>query len=185
VLAARKLIGKQDKADQASIAASEDSDDDTVDSSPIQSANYGTIDAQSNSANPKGYFSSLFRSVRDPRHDVDLLNERRALLGQVENHQHMTEMTKMRFYSTALAAAVVIDLMLGLMTVTSRKKERGVVDAGVLIGTICTLVLCIVAVISMQTRKERLGWVHQGAVLSIAGAVVALDVLLLLWILRI
>ncbi|KAF7571327.1 hypothetical protein PtrM4_088270 [Pyrenophora tritici-repentis] len=183
--AARTLFGKQDTPDQASIAASEDSDDDTIDSSPMHSANYGMIDAQSKPASGKGYFSSLFRSVRDPAHDAELLNERRALLGQVENHQHMTEMTKLRFYSTALAAAVVIDLMLGLMTVTSRRKERGVVDAGVLIGTICTLVLCVVAVISMRTRKERLGWVHQGAVSSIAGAVVALDVLLLLWILRI
>ncbi|KAE8835096.1 hypothetical protein PTNB85_06429 [Pyrenophora teres f. teres] len=183
--AARKMFGKQDTSDQASIAASEDSDDDTIDSSPMHSANYGTVEAQSKAASGKGYFSSLFRSVRDPAHDAELLNERRALLGQVENHQHMTEMTKLRFYSTALAAAVVIDVMLGLMTVTSRKKERGVVDAGVLIGTICTLVLCVVAVISMQTRKERLGWVHQGAVLSIAGGVVGLDVLLLLWILRI
>jgi len=184
--AARKLFGKQDNADHASMAGSEDSDDDdTIDSSPIHSASYGTIDAPGKSANRNGYFSSLFRSVRDPHHEAELVNERRALLGQVENHQHMTEMTKLRFYSTALAAAVVIDLMLGLMIVTSRRKERGVVDAGVLIGTICTLVLCVVAVISMRTRKERLGWAHQGAVLSIAGAVVALDVLLLLWILRI
>jgi hypothetical protein len=71
------------------------------------------------------------------------------------------------------------------MTTTSRKKERGAVDAGVLLGTICTLVLCVVAVISMHTRRERLGGVHQGAVLAIAAAVVALDVLLLLWVLRI
>ncbi|RMZ69261.1 spx domain-containing [Pyrenophora seminiperda CCB06] len=35
------------------------------------------------------------------------------------------------------------------------------------------------------TRKERLGLVHQAVVLSIAGAVVALDVVLLLWTLRI
>jgi hypothetical protein len=180
----KRLFGMRDSADHASFSATEDSDDDdTVDSSPIlYTANYGTID--SHSPRHDGYFSSLFRSLRDPRHDADLLNERRALLGQVETHQHKTEMTKLRFYSTALGAAVVIDLILALMTMTSRKKERGAVDAGVLLGTICTLILCVVAVISMRTRRERLGGVHQGAVLSIAAAVVALDVLLLLWVLR-
>ncbi|KAI4919545.1 hypothetical protein J4E90_001681 [Alternaria incomplexa] len=182
----KKLFGRDDKADEASLSAAEDSDDDTIDSSPIlHAANYGTTDTHGQSSNRDGYFSTLFRSLRDPRHDADLFNERRALLGQVETHQHKIEMTKLRFYSTALGAAVVMDLILGLMTMTSRKKERGVVDAAVLLGTISTLVLCVVAVISMRTRQERLGAVHQGAVLSIAAAVVALDVLLLLWVLRI
>jgi hypothetical protein len=182
----KRLFGMRDR--EALLSATEDSDDDddTIDSSPItQAANYGTINSYGQPARHEGYFSTLFRSLRDPRHDAELLHERRALLGQVETHQHKTEMTKLRFYSTALGAAIVLDLILGLMTMTSRRKERGAVDAGVLLGTICTLVLCIVAVISMRTRKERLGWVHQGAVLSIAGAVVALDVLLLLWVLRI
>jgi hypothetical protein len=184
----RRLFGMRDRADQASLSATEDSDDDddTIESSPIiRAANYGTIKSHDSSSRHEGYFSTLFRSLRDPRHDAELLNERRALLGEVETYQHKTEMTKLRFYSTALGAAIVIDLILGLMTMTSRKKERGAVDAGVLLGTICTLILCVVAVISMRTRRERLGWVHEGAVLSIAGAVVALDVLLLLWVLRI
>jgi hypothetical protein len=184
----KKLFGVKGKADDESLSAAEDSedDDDTVNSSPIlRAANYGAIDKRGRPSNGGGYFSTLFRSLRDPRHDADLFNERRALLGQVETHQHKIEMTKLRFYSTALGAAVVMDLILGLMTMTSRKKERGLVDAAVLLGTISTLVLCVVAVISMRTRQERLGAVHQGAVLSIAAAVVALDVLLLLWVLRI
>ena len=78
-----------------------------------------------------------------------------------------------------------MDFILGLMTMTSRKKERGAVDVGVIFGGVCTLVLCIVAVISMKTRRERLGWFHQGAVLSIVLALLGLDVLLLLWVLRI
>jgi hypothetical protein len=94
-------------------------------------------------------------------------------------------MTKLRFYATCLATAVAIDVILGLMIVTSRRKERGVVDIGVLFGTICTLVLCVVAIVSMKTRREQLGWLHQGAVLSIAAAVAALDVLLMSWVLRI
>lgn len=183
----KKLFGIQEEPEEASLSSIEDSDDDeTTDSSPIiHAANYGTIGSNNQAPENKGYFSTLFRSLRDPNRDADIFNERRALLGQVESHQHKVEMTKMRFYSTALAAAVVLDLILGLMITTSRKKERGIVDAGVIIGTICTLVLCVVAVISMRTRRERLGLVHQGAVLSIAGAVVALDIVFLLWVIRI
>ena len=183
----KKLFGIKEEAEEASLSGTEDSDDDdTVDSSPIlQAANYGTIGSNKPAAESKGYFSTLFRLLRDPERDADIFNERRALLGQVESQQHDVEMTKMRFYSTSLGAAVVLDLVLGLMITTSRKKERGVVDVGVIVGTICTLVLCVVAVISMQTRRERLGWAHQGAVLSIAGAVVALDIVFLLWVIRI
>lgn len=183
----KKLFGIQEEPDEASLSGTEDSDDDdTTNSSPvIHAANYGTIGPNNQDSENQGYFSTLFRSLRDPKRDADMFHERRVLLGQVESHQHHVEMTKMRFYSTALGAAVVLDLILGLMITTSRKKERGVVDAGVIVGTICTLALCVVAVISMRTRRERLGWVHQGAVLSIAGAVVALNIVFLLWVLRI
>jgi hypothetical protein len=182
----KRLFGIQEEPEEASVSSMEDSDDEDTDSSPgIHTANYGAIDSNRQGAEGKGYFSTLFRSLRDPHRDVDIFNERRALLGEVESNQQKVEMTKLRFYSTALSAAVVLDLILGLMITTSRKKERGVVDAGVMIGTICTLMLCVVAVISMQTRKDRLGWAHQGAVLSIAGAVVALDIVFLLWVIRI
>jgi hypothetical protein len=183
----RRLLGLKMMADEESLlsAAGDDSSDDgTMDSSPITS-NYGTMPTMKRRHSKDGYFSSLFRSLRDPYRDAHVLQERHSLLNELEARQHKTEMTKMRFYSTCLATAIVMDIILGLMTVTSRKKERGAVDVGVLCGTICTLVLCVVAIISMKTRRERLGWVHQGIVLSFVTAVVALDVLLLSWVLRI
>lgn len=186
----RRLFGIRDKARHASYTSTAEDgssdDEDTSNESPITpSANYGTLSTQNERSSNAGYFSSLFRSLRDPNRDVEALQERRSLLSQLEVRQHNAEMTKLRFYSTCLAMAVAIDFILGLMTMTSRKKERGAVDVGVLFGTICTLVLCVVSLISMKTRKEKLGWVHQGVVLGIAGAVVALDVLLLLWVVRI
>ena len=185
----RQMLGMKIKADEESLlsaAEDESSDDGTLDESPIvRGASYGTLPTLSRRQSQVGYFSSLFRSLRDPHRDAEALQERRSLLGELEIRQHKTEMTKLRFYSTCLVTAVAIDFILGLMTMTSRKKERGAVDIGVLFGTICTLMLCLVAIISMKTRKERLGWIHQGAVLSIAAAVVALDVLLLSWVLRI
>lgn len=185
----RQILGLKMKADEESLlsaAEDESSDDGTLDSSPItRGTNYGTIPTLDRRPSREGYFNSLFRSVRDSHRNAEVLHERRSLLGELELRQHKTEMTKLRFYSTCLATAIVIDIILGLMTMTSRKKERGAVDVGVLFGTICTLALCIVALISMKTRRERLGWLHQGAVLSIATAVVALDVLLLCWVLRI
>lgn len=185
----RQMFGLRVKDDEQSLdsaADDESSDDGTLDESPInRNGDYGTMPTLNDRVSQEGYFSSLFRSLRDPRRDVHAIHERRALLGELEMRQHKTEMTKLRFYSTCLVTAIVIDTILGLMTVTSRKKERGAVDIGVLFGTICTLILCGVAVISMKTRKERLGWLHQGAVLSTATAVIALDALLLMWVLRI
>lgn len=184
----RQLFGLRNKTKGSSPPASDEGlsdDDDTVDESPIvQNTNYGTLPSRREPTSQEGYFSSLFRSLRDPHHDASLLHERRSLLSELSTRQHKAEMTKLRFYSTCLLTAIVIDIILGLMIVTSRKKERGVVDAVVLFGTIVTLVLCVVAVVSMRTRRERLGWVHQGVVVSLVGAVVGLDVLLVTWILR-
>ena len=187
---ARRILGMRSKADLDSLSvaddASTDDDDDTVDEFPITAAaNYGTITSHDQAQSQEGYFSTLFNALRNPRHDADILYERRSLLNELETRRHNTEMAKLRFYSICLISAIFIDVILGIMTVTSRKKERGVVDGVVLFGTIVTLTLCIVAVLSMRTRKERLGWVHQGAVLCLTGGVVGLDVLLLLWILRV
>ncbi|KAF2833678.1 SPX-domain-containing protein [Ophiobolus disseminans] len=183
---ARGFLGlkpKGDREDPESAADDESSDDDTLDESPItRGVNYGTLPTLHSRPSQEGYFSSLFRSLQNPHRDAQALQERRTLLGELEIREHKTEMTKLRFYSTCLITAVIIDSILGLMTMTSRKKERGAVDIGVLVGTICTLMLCVVAIISMKTRRERLGWIHQGAVLSIAAGVVALDVLLLSWV---
>jgi hypothetical protein len=185
----RKLLGLRDNAETQSLYSTVEegtSDDDTGDESPlICGADYGTLSTPKRRTSHEGYFSNLFRTLRDPHRDAEALQERRTLLTELEVRQHKTEMTKLRFYSTCLAMAIAIDVILGLMTMTSRKKERGAVDIGVLFGTICTLLLCVVAIVSMKTRKERLGWIHQGAVLSIAMAIVALDVLLLSWVLRI
>lgn len=186
----RKILGLRERPARGSFSAYEDAssddDDDTADNSPTLAAtNYGAIPPRHRNGANKGYFSSIFRSQRQPHDDVDMLHERHSLLSQLEMREHGTEMTKLRFYSTSLATAIIIDVILGIMTVTSRKKERGVVDVVVLFGTMVTLMLCVVGVLSMKTRRERLGWVHQCAVLSIAGSVVALDVLLLLWVLRI
>jgi hypothetical protein len=170
----RRMLGLKIREDEASLLSAAEDD-----------SNYGTMPTLSRRASQEGYFSSLFRSLRDPYRDAQALHERRSLLTELEARQHRTEMTKLTFYLTCLTTAMVIDFILGLMTMTSRKKERGAVDIGVLVGTICTLMLCVVAIISMKTRKERLGWIHQGAVLGVAAAVVALDVLLLSWVLRV
>ena len=181
---ARQRLGLKTKDDESlDSTADESSDDDTVDESPItRGTNYGTLPTLSRRRSQEGYFSSLFRSLQHSSGDAA---KGRSLLGELEVRQHKTEMTKFRFYSTCLVTAIVIDCILGLMTMTSRKKERGAVDIGVLVGTIFTLMLCVVAIISMKTRRERLGWIHQGAVLSIVGAVVGLDVLLLCWVAQI
>lgn len=188
----KQFLGLRPTADDASISAAEDgasSDgEDSPTGSPLGNGNYGTISnslGRNRDNRIEGYFSNLFQSVRNPHVDAEALHERRSLLSELQIGQHKTEMTKLRLYATCLLAAVAIDVILYIMTVTSRKKERGAVDIGVLFGTIVTLILCMVALISMKTRRERLGWVHQGTVLAIASAVVALDVLLISWVLQV
>ncbi|KAL5120546.1 hypothetical protein ACEQ8H_001565 [Pleosporales sp. CAS-2024a] len=184
----RRLLGLKLKGDEESLLSAgddESSDEGTLNSSPLHGhAGYGTMATLGRRNSRESYFSSLFRTLRDPHGEAQALQERRSLLTELEARQHKTEMTKFRLYMTCLATAIAIDVIVGLMTVTSRKKERGAVDVGVLFGTICTLVLCVVGVISMKTRREKVAWLHQGAVLCIAGAVVALDIVLLSWVLR-
>jgi hypothetical protein len=186
----KKLFGMRIQADEQSLLsaiedASTDDEDSADESSRGQSSrsNYGTMTSQRGAHD--GYFSGLFGARIDPHRTAEALQERRSLLGELQVRQRKAERAKFRLYTMSLAAAFVIDVMLGLMTVTSRRKERGAVDAGVLFGTICTLVLSGVAVISMKTRKDRLSWLHQGLMLSVVAAIVALDVLLLLWVLRV
>lgn len=163
-----------------------ESDEDDDDESPIVNAtNYGTISMPQKSKSNNSSFNWLSNIFRDARDSADIVHEHWSLMDELETRQHKAEMIKLRFYSTCLATAVVIDIILGLMTTTSRKRQRGVVDAVVLFGTIVTLLLCGMATMSMKTRKDHLGWVHEGAVLSIVAGVVTVDVLLLLWMLRI
>lgn len=185
-----KLFGKPSTSYPASIDDIEEGDtddgNDSGDDSPLLApGNYGTLPPPLHRPAAEGFLGSILQAFRGPRDEGETLQERRLLLHELESREHKVEMTKQRFYTTSLLTAIVIDIILGIMTTTSRKKERGVVDGVVLFGTICTLLLVMVAVMSMKTRRERLGWVHQGAVLSLAGAVVAVDVLLLLWVVRI
>jgi hypothetical protein len=188
----RKMLGMRLQAEeQPLLSAAEDGttdDEETGDESLVgwnPRSNYGTIASRNDSGSHEGYFSSVFRGKVNPHREAEALQERRSLLSELQVRQRERETTKFRFYSTCLAAAFAIDCILGLMTMTSRKKERGAVDAGVLFGAFCTLSLCIVAVISMKTRRENLGWIHQGVVLSIVLALLGLDILLLLWVLRV
>ncbi|KAH8730141.1 hypothetical protein GQ44DRAFT_700900 [Phaeosphaeriaceae sp. PMI808] len=178
----RHMLGLKIKANEESLLSGVD-DESSDDESPI--TNYGTLPSYNHKPHHEGYFSNLFQSLRNPHHDAEVLHERRSLLNELETRQHKTEMTKLRFYAMCLATSISIDIILGLMTVTSRKKERGAVDIGVVFGTVCTFLLCIVALISMKTRRERLGWIHQSVVLIVAAAIVAVDVLFLSWALRI
>jgi hypothetical protein len=93
-------------------------------------------------------------------------------------------MAKLQLYSSCLAAAVVLDIVLSILTMTTRRKLRGEVDIAIIIGVICNLLLLLIAVTSMRTRMERLGWVHQGSVFVIALTMMAVDAWLFRWALN-
>lgn len=188
----KRLFGiEEEPEEEPLLSTGESSDDETADESPIATTkSYGTFARGSSNQQHEGYFSGLFRSLRDPHRDIEALDsirrqterERRSLLSKLELRQHKIEMAKMRLYTTCIVMAIVIDIILGTMTMTSRKKERGVVDSVVLFGTICNLLLCVIAVISMMSRRERLGWVHQGVVLVVVIGNVLVAGILLRWV---
>ena len=145
---------------------------------------YGTFGSNTSR---DGYFSNLFRGIRDPQQELLLRREnereRQSLLSELQVRQHTAEMTKLRFYSTCLLMATVINALMIAMTSTSRKKERGVVDIVVLFGTVFNVLLCGIALVSMKTRRESLGWAHRGVVGVVVGGNVVVGALLLRWVL--
>jgi len=172
-----------------SVLGSATTDDETVDESVNPSSmNYGTMGSCTHPASG-GYFTSIFRSLR--RQDAQTIQslrrqserERQSLVSVIEARQHAREMTKLRLYVTCITAALVIDIILTFLTFTSRRKERGVVDGVILFGTISNLLMLATAVLSMKTRRERLGWIHQGTVFIGVLVVVMVDILLLRWVL--
>jgi hypothetical protein len=193
----KKLLGVKNIDEEARPLSSPDyasSDEETADESrsPLPQG-YGAIEPQAHRRNSSregnlSYFSGIFGSRRDPHRDAAIRRqserERQSLLSEISARGHERELTKLRFYATCLASAVTIDILLSIMTATSRRKERGVVDFTILFGTICSLILLVVAVWSMRTRCERLGWMHQGSVMVIGVGVITADVLLFRWVLN-
>jgi hypothetical protein len=168
----------------------ESSDEETDDGGPNGvTEGYGTLptDPFPREHKSQGYFSGLFNAFRSPQQDVRTLrreSECRSLLHEIHVRQHEREMAKLQLYSSCLAAAVVLDIVLSILTMTTRRKLRGEVDIAIIIGVICNLLLLLIAVTSMRTRMERLGWVHQGSVFVIALTMMAVDAWLFRWALN-
>lgn len=187
----RRLFGIKEQVEEDSYLSSAETSDD--EDSPVSPPNgYGTFASSDATSHAQGYFSGLFRKYRNPQHDVEALlsqrretaREHRSLLRELEVRRHKAETTKLYLYTTCLAMALVIDALLGTMAMTSRKKEVGVVDVVVLLGTVINLVLGITAVISMQSRRENLGWAHRGVVYVVFTANVVVDILFFIWVFR-
>ncbi|CAI6338666.1 unnamed protein product [Periconia digitata] len=184
---ARRLFGISESPEEGSlIDSAESSDDEIRDESAAETRDYGTMTPKKGRGPHAGYFSSLFQTFGNPPSESlahgENARERRTLLSELHAHQHRTEISKLRFYSMCIVMATVIDIMLSIMTMTSRKKERGVVDFAVLFGTAINLILCAVALISMQTRRERLGWVHQGVMCALVVGNIIADFFLVRWV---
>ncbi|KAF9738493.1 hypothetical protein PMIN06_010750 [Paraphaeosphaeria minitans] len=187
----RRLFGIKEHAEEESgVSSAETSDDED---SPANPPNvYGTFASSAATSRTQSYFSGLFRKYRDPQQDVEALlsqrretaRERRSLLRELEVGRHKAETTKLYSYTTSLVMALIIDALLGTMAMTSRKKEVGVVDFVVSLGTIVSLILGVVAIVSMQSRKDDLGWTHTGMVYGVFTANVVVDVLFFIWVLR-
>jgi hypothetical protein len=159
--------------------------DETYDSSR---ESYGTMSPTSARTPQGGYLSSFFHSIRAGSENFRALDsirrselERQNLLAEVQVRQHEREIAKLQLYTSCLGAAAILDIVLGILTNTSRRRLRGEVDRVVILGVIGNLLLLLAAVAAMMSRREKLGFIHQGIVFSIVLAMVAADVLLFRW----
>lgn len=187
----RRLFNiKEVPEEEGSVSSAESSDDDSNDSPINATSGYGTFASPNTAPQHEGYFDSLFRTSRDPQRDIEALNiiyhenghQSRTLLNM---RQHKAETMKLNFYTTWMVMAIVIDILLGMMTMTmTSRKERGVVDTVVLLGTVCNLLLGVIAIISMQARRENLGQAHRGLVYAVFTANVVVDVLFFIWVFK-
>ena len=186
----KKVLGFQSRTGEDSpLLSSPDygtSDDETADEgSGANVSGYGTINRSSRRTKRDGYIMSVFRIFWKPRHNDQRAElQRHSLIDEINIQQHQREMAKLQTYASCLAAGAVLDIVLGTMAATSRKKWRGEVDVAVIFGVICNLLLLLVAVVSISTRHDRLGWVHQGLVYIAVITLVMADILLFKWALN-
>jgi hypothetical protein len=185
-------LGKIDEVETPLLSTADsglsDDGNETVDGSPLVTVmNYGTISPTARDQTRQNFFSSILNSLRSPRRDVDALAniERRTLLDEIHVRRHERDMAKFQLYASCLLAGGVLDTTLIILSTTSRKKLRGEVDSTIVVGVICNLLLLLVAVTSMHTRQERLGWVHQGTVVVLLVGMVVVDALLFRWALNV
>jgi nitrate reductase gamma subunit len=108
------------------------------------------------------------------------IRERQSLISEINIQQHQREIATFQLYASCLGAAAVLDIILGTLLTTSRRRLRGEVDRAIVFGVCCNLVLLLVAVTSMLSRREKLSWLHRGVVCTVAVAMVVGDALLLL-----
>jgi hypothetical protein len=188
-------IGKADGEESPLLSAADygSSDEESADEAPnVGIKSYGTIPSDRITFPYEGYFSNLFRSFRKQYRDTEDPNfarrqseyERQTLLTTIQVQYREREMAKFQLYSSCLAAGIVLDLVLCMLFNTSRRKLRGEVDSAIILGVICNMILLLVAVTSMLTRHDRLGWFHQGIVVMTVVSMVVVDALLFRWALN-
>ncbi|KAF2013792.1 hypothetical protein BU24DRAFT_247180 [Aaosphaeria arxii CBS 175.79] len=197
---AKRFFWRKNTSEQSPllIAAEYPSSDDELETAGEPAAsnsrrhNYGAIDPVEGQRSQGGYWSSLFRSFRDPARDAETLDslhrqsalERQTLMARLQVRQHQGEMAKLQTYISCLGAAVVLDIVLCVLAKTSRRKLRGEVDVAIILGTLCNLLLLLTAVVTIQTRHDHIGWIHQGTVYIMVIGMVVVDILLFRWALN-
>ncbi|KAF2280627.1 uncharacterized protein EI97DRAFT_388574 [Westerdykella ornata] len=192
----RKEEESVSRVSTANTASSVD-DEDTSDESPLATPgrpDYGTLPFPARPqrrSSRKGYVSSLLSAFSsrwraDDEEDAQALGwqdprAREALLIEIHTRHREREMAILKLYSSLVAAAAIIDIILAVLVTTSRRKLKGQVDIAVLLGVVANLVLVLVAVTSFCQRRERVGWVHGFALGSLVGGMVMVDAVLLKW----
>ncbi|KAF2745628.1 hypothetical protein M011DRAFT_469290 [Sporormia fimetaria CBS 119925] len=119
----------------------------------------------------ESFFARLLHTLapstsHDPEHSSLLLHE-------LSTRQRERESILFKLYTSCLCAAVVLDIVLVILTTTSRRKLRREVDVTVCFGVVASFLLTLLAVWSVRLRRERVGGLQKGVVLGVVVGVCA------------
>ena len=90
---------------------------------------------------------------------------------------HATPSTSSRLLITtlSLSASVILSVLIFTLAATGRKKQKGEVDAGILLGVVASLFFALVGLTSVLTSRERIGVVNWVVIGVVFGAVCLAD----------
>ncbi|KIW05147.1 uncharacterized protein PV09_03698 [Verruconis gallopava] len=105
------------------------------------------------------------------------------ILPAVETESSASTSSRLLITAICLSASVILCVLEGILATTGRKKQKGEVDAGILLGVIASLFFALVGVTSVLTARDGIGIFKWACIAIVFSVVCVADGILVGWIL--
>jgi hypothetical protein len=105
------------------------------------------------------------------------------LLPPVETALSPTTSSRLLISALSLSASSILSILIFTLAATGRKKQKGEVDAGILLGVVASLFFALVGLTSVLTARESVGLVNWVIIGGVFCMVCLADGLLIGWVL--